>query len=239
MIVVISQPMLFPWIGMLEQVQAAAVFVHYPDVQFSKGSFVNRVQIKTKGGVRWLTIPLHGLRLGQCINEVRINDSQNWRQHHLALLSEAYAAAPYRDQMMHLVESVYNEQHETIGSLSQASLMALCRYYGLDLNRNFKNSATLGIGGSGSNRVLEIVTALGGSIYLTGHGASHYLDHEKFDEMGVRVEYMNYANIPYPQLHGEFTPFVSALDLVANSGPGGIRCVCSGSTYWKDFISDE
>ena len=46
-VVVISQPMLFPWVGMFEQIRLADVYVHYTDVQFSKGSFVNRVQIKT------------------------------------------------------------------------------------------------------------------------------------------------------------------------------------------------
>ena len=48
--VVISQPMLFPWVGMLEQIMLADVFVHYADVQFSKGSFTNRVQIKDSTG---------------------------------------------------------------------------------------------------------------------------------------------------------------------------------------------
>ena len=55
--VVISQPMLFPWVGLFEQIRAADVYVHYDDVQFSKGSFTNRVQIKTARGPRWLTVP--------------------------------------------------------------------------------------------------------------------------------------------------------------------------------------
>ena len=45
--VVISQPMFFPWVGMFEQIALADVYVHYDDVQFSKGSFTNRVQLKT------------------------------------------------------------------------------------------------------------------------------------------------------------------------------------------------
>jgi hypothetical protein len=239
MIIVISQPMLFPWVGMLSQVRAADVFVHYPDVQFSKGSFVNRVQIKTAHGIKWLTVPLQGLRLGQHINEVKINNDRNWRQEHLRLLRDAYATAPYVDEMLNLVEFVYRYEYQNIGALSEASLMALSKYYGLDSNRVFKNSETLGIGGSSSRRVLDIVLALGGDMYLTGHGASRYLDHELFEQAGVRVEYMDYVNTPYPQLHGEFTPYVSALDLVANVGLGGIDCICPRSIYWKDFLSGE
>ena len=71
--VVISQPMFFPWVGMFEQIRLADIYVHYGDVRFSKGSYVNRVQIKTAQGVRWLTVPLQGVSLGQVIEQVRIN----------------------------------------------------------------------------------------------------------------------------------------------------------------------
>lgn len=239
MIIVISQPMFFPWVGMLEQVRAADTFVYYPDVQFSKGSFVNRVQIKTTHGIKWLTVPLQGLRLGQRINDVRINNQRDWRREHMQLLGDAYVGAPYRDAMLELVESVYAHDYENIGSLSEASQMALCRYYGIDHDRGFKSSHTLGIHGSSSRRVLDIVLWLGGDIYLTGHGASRYLDHEMFEKAGVRVDYMDYSKVRYPQLHGEFTPYVSALDLVANLGPSGIDCICPRSIYWKDFLSDQ
>lgn len=239
MIVVISQPMLFPWVGMLEQVRAANVFVHYSDVQFSKGSFVNRVQIKTSHGARWLTVPLQSLRLGQHINEVKISNQHNWRQTHMQLLTTAYATSPFLDDMLSLVESVYENNHETIGSLSEASLMALCRYYGIDKNRSFRKSETMNIEGSSSRRVLDIVLALTGNTYLTGHGASRYLDHDLFEQSGVQVRYMDYTKAPYPQLHSDFTPYISALDLIANVGPAGIDFIRPRSTFWKDFLSNE
>ena len=42
---VISQPMYFPRVGMLEQIRLADHFVYYDDVQFSRGGFSNRVQL--------------------------------------------------------------------------------------------------------------------------------------------------------------------------------------------------
>jgi hypothetical protein len=239
MIIAISQPMLFPWVGMLEQIRMADTFVNYPDVQFSKGGFVNRVQIKTSRGMNWLTVPLHGLRLGQKINEVKINDQNNWRNEHLQMLSDAYADSPYVSEMLNLVESVYARDYKNIGSLSEASELALCEYFGIGSHGKFLSSENLGIEGSGSRRVLDIVRALGGDTYLTGHGASKYLDHEAFELAGVRVEYMDYAKTPYPQLHGEFTPYVSALDLIANAGSSGINFIRPISIYWKDFLGDK
>ena len=61
--VVITQPMFFPWAGLLEQLRMADIIVYYDDVQFSKGSFTNRVQIKTPFGKKWLTVPLKNFSL--------------------------------------------------------------------------------------------------------------------------------------------------------------------------------
>lgn len=237
--VVISQPMLFPWVGMLEQVRLADRYVNYADVQFSKGSFVNRVQIKTAAGSRWLTVPLRGLSLGQRIEEVQIDNNRPWRQQHLQLLQSAYEGAPYVSEMLSLVSSVYAQQHSDIASLSTASLLSLCRYFDLDRGTKFTSSTDINAAGASSLRVLNIVLALDGNRYITGHGARHYLDHKLFDHAGVSVEYMNYLKIPYTQLHGSFTPFVSALDLIANMGTAGVNCICSGAIYWKDFLDDR
>lgn len=237
-VVVISQPMLFPWVGLLEQIRQADVYVHYDDVQYSKGSFSNRVQFKTARGSAWLTIPLRDLRLGQRIREVRIDDRQDWRGRHLAQLGDAYAAAPHRDEMLDLVREVYRVQAGDIAALAAASVAALCGYFGLGEGREFLWSSALNVQGQSSERVLAVVRALAGNTYVTGHGARDYLDHELFERHGVRVEYLDYRKTPYPQLHGEFTPYVSALDLVANCGRAGAAWIDSGTRYWREFLHE-
>ena len=56
--VVISQPMYFPWFGFMAQMSLADVFIWLDDAQFSKGSFTNRVQVKTDNGLTWMSVPL-------------------------------------------------------------------------------------------------------------------------------------------------------------------------------------
>lgn len=239
MVVVISQPMLFPWVGMLEQVVASDVFIHYPDVQYSKGSLVNRVQLKTARGPRWLAVPPRDLHLGQRIDQVAIDESRDWRAAHKELIAQALAGAPFLDDALALADQAYRERTPEMGSLATASMMALCGYYGLGNGRRFLDSRDLGVGGSGSQRVLDLVRAVGGDTYVTGHGARNYLDHAAFEAAGVEVRYMDYRKLPYPQRHGEFTPFVSGLDLVANTGPTGIQYLQPVTLYWKDFLSHE
>ncbi len=237
--VVISQPMFFPWVGMFEQIRLADIYVHYGDVQFSKGSFTNRVQIKTAQGVKWLTVPLQDVSLGQSIDEVKINTKINWRLQHMDLLKQTYTQAPYYKDMLALVDSVYKQQIDSIAMLSRLSMEACCKYFGLDTGRRFIDVRQLEISGSSSQRVLDIVKALKGTRYVTGLGARNYLDHQLFEDTGIRVEYMDYQKSPYPQLHGEFTPYVSILDLIANTGKKGINLILSDTVYWKDYLKNE
>ena len=223
---------------MFEQICLADVYVHYSDVQFSKGSFVNRVQVKTAQGIKWLTVPLKGRSISQNINEVRPNDSKNWRGSHLDLLRQAYHQAPRCKEMLELVEAVYQNPYQTIDELSKASLSAVCGYFDLAGDCRFVDIEELEIEGSSSKRVLDTVLKLGGDCYITGQGATKYLDHELFEDAGVRVEYMDYRKIPYPQLHGDFTPYVSILDLVANAGREGARFISPSTKYWKDYLSN-
>jgi len=235
--VVITQSMLFPWVGLLEQMRLADVFVHYDDVQFSKGSFTNRVQVKTAIGSRWMTVPLQDLKLGNVIDQVRIAPKAEWRDAHLALLAQSFRGAPYAQDALELAREVYDKAHSSIGQLARSSMLALGRYFGLMEGKRFLDAKDLCIGGAGSSRVLDIVRAVGGTIYITGHGARNYLDHEQFDLAGIAVEYVDYCCHPYPQSHGPFTPYVSALDLVANCGLSGKDFFVSKTIPWREFLN--
>jgi hypothetical protein len=235
--VVISQPMFFPWVGFFEQILLCDTFVKYGDVQFSKGSLTNRVQVKAPEGSRWLTVPLCNVRLGQPINEVEIDNDQDWRNAHFSLLKRCYQTAPYYAEMIGLVESVYSREWTLINDLSSETLMVICRYFGFFDKKEFVNIQDLSIGGSSSERVLATMLKLGANTYITGHGASRYLKHEIFQDAGIEVEYMNYQKNSYPQLYGEFNPYVSILDLISNVGKGGVSLICSSTVNYRDFIN--
>lgn len=234
--VVISQSMYFPWVGLLEQVRLADVFVHYDDVQFTRG-FYNRVQIKTAHGIRWLTVPTRDRHRGQRIDEVRIDERDDWRAAHRTQLLAAYRRAPFLDDMLGVVDAVFAQPAASLADVSRQSILALAAYFGLDRDTRFLRSDEMAVPGSSSQRLHDLTAALGGTVYLTGHGARNYLDHDLFERSGIEVRYMEYARIPYPQLHGAFTPYVTGLDLIANCGREGAEVIRSGSVNWKDFIN--
>lgn len=233
--IVISQPMYFPWIGMFEQIRLSDTFIFYDDVQFSKGSFTNRVQIKSgnKEGFKWLTVPLENLQLGVKINEILLGNHKNWRNEHYTLIQNSYQKAPYFDEMFFLVKEVLENDYNNLSELSIASMCIVCKYYNLD--PKFLKSSKMNIGGTSSQRVLAIVKELNGKTYITGHGAKKYLDHGLFEKNDINVQYIDYQMLNYPQIHGPFNPYVSILDLIANTGKAGIQFINSSTKSWKEL----
>lgn len=238
--VVISQPMLFPWPGMLEQVALADIHVHYDDVQFVRKSFTRRVQIKTPQGPAWLTIPTRAHRRDTLIADLVADDGQDWRTAMLRLLARTYARAPHVDAMLALVRGVIDRPDGLLAPLLIAGLETLAAAFGLADSTRFVRSGALEVPGRGSGRILAICRALGATRYVTGMGGLGYLDHAAFDAAGIVVDYMDYVRAPYPQLWGAFDPHVSALDLLANCGADAGRAVLQPRTMgWRCAVARQ
>ena len=130
--IVILQPMFFPWIGVFEQINLSDLYIHYDDVQFPKGKsrkiFINRVQIKGASGTQWLTVPV--LRKGtQLINQVIIDDSQNWRDKHLKTLKQNYSKAPYSEEMFDIVRTAYSLKTDRLSELNIFIIEKISHYF--------------------------------------------------------------------------------------------------------------
>ncbi|HEY6261872.1 MAG TPA: WbqC family protein [Nitrospiraceae bacterium] len=234
--VVVSQPMFLPWVGLFEQVRLADVFVHYDDVQLPQGrSFMARVQVKTADGVAWLTAPLDRKRSGRLINQVVFADD-DWRDRHLKTLQHAYAKAPYFALMFDLARQIYRHDTDNLAEFNIHATETIARWLGLAAE--FRRSSQSGIGGSSTQRLVDLCLSAGADTYVTGHGALNYLEHEKFEQRGVEVRYMDYQRLPYPQLHGAFTPYVTVLDAIANVGDGAGKLVTSGAVHWRDVVRE-
>jgi hypothetical protein len=234
--IVISQPMVFPWVGLFEQIRLADIYVHYDDVQLPLGrSFITRVQVKNVSDVQWLTLPIApGSHLAK-INESSTKETRDWRGEHVKLLTSLYSEAPYFRDMMNIVEEIYSHRDCNVAVLNARGIERVSRYF--EIECTFRTSSEMSIPGRSSERLLGMVQRLNGSTYITGHGARSYLDHELFERNGVNVEYIEYQRVPYTQLYGEFTPFVSVLDLIANEGRAGRRVFVSSSIPWKEFLA--
>jgi len=71
----------------------------------------------------------------------------------------------------------------------------------------------------GSNkRLVQICKKLDATCYLTGDAARAYLDTDLFSSENIEVTWHDYSHPQYPQLHGDFIPYLSVVDLILNCG---------------------
>ena len=227
--VVVLQPGYLPWLGFFDQRRRADVFVYYDDVQYDRHGWRNRNRIKTQHGPLWLTVPVrHGGDGVQAMLDVEIDGRTPWARKHLASVRQAYARAPFLGRYLPALEELLRRKWERLVDLDIASADLIAHWFGLQ--RRIERSSGLGIGGERSDRLVNICRHFGASTYVSGAAAEAYLDVGSFERNGILVEWQRYAHPVYPQLHGEFVPYLSALDLLFNCGDdapliafGGIR----------------
>ena len=235
---VISQPMFFPWIGLFEQIKLSEVFVHYDDVSYPQGrSFISRVQVKTNNGPHWLTASVSKSESGRLINETILLANNEWRVNHLKTLKHAYSKAPFFDEMFELVNDLYSLPTNNLSEFNCHCIEKISDYLGL--KTRFIKSSDFSLKTTSSQKLLDLCTHFGATDYITGLGAINYLDYSIFESMNIKVNYMNYEKKPYPQQYGEFNPFVSILDAIANVGKSASNLLCSNAIYWKEFLANE
>lgn len=233
----ISQSMYFPWCGFLDQIRLSDIFVHYDDVQLTRG-FYNRVQVKTDQGTIWISVPLLGKSQKQLIKESYISYKEDWISKHRSLIINSYRKTKFIDDVIALFDAVHKNKYERLHELSRASIIALSQYLKLNNKIKFLDSSSLVSSGRSSQRLCDITKKVGGKIYLTGHGAFNYLDHTLFERNNIEVKYMNYSIKEYPQNFGTFNPYVTALDAIAHLGRDANKILNSQTENWRDAIKN-
>jgi len=225
---VILQPSYIPWRGYFHQIYKADVFVFYDDVQYDKHGWRNRNRIKTSQGKQWITVPVHsgGVTMyGTPINEVAIDWSKPWAKSHWKALTYSYAKAPYFHRYLALLESFYSRHDEFLADFTIDLTIALVRELGIQHTRFMRSSEIPGIDGKKTDRVIQILTRVGATHYISGPSAKGYIDEDKFEAAGITLEYLVYNYPEYPQLYPPYDPQVSVLDLMFMTGPEALNYI--------------
>jgi hypothetical protein len=217
---VILQPSYIPWRGYFHQIQKADVFVFYDDVQYDKHGWRNRNRIKTHQGSKWLTIPVHASDAPvqhTPIRQVQIDNRQEWQRKHWTSLQQSYSKAPYFSQYAPLLEPFYQQPTQLLADFTIALTIALARQLGIDHTR-FLRSSDMKVSGVKTDRLINILCALGADHYISGPSARDYIELDRFVSAGIALEYMEYNYPVYEQLYPPYDPQVTILDLIFMTG---------------------
>jgi hypothetical protein len=221
------QPNYIPWPGYFVKMAQCDIFVILDTAQFQTGSSLdNRNLIKTSQGTQMLTVPVKRKGMGlQRFDEVVV--IPGWKRNHLMALQVNYAKAPYFKEVFPLMEQVLQDTGYLIDT-NKAFIRCVYDMLGLETKLVFLSALPQ----FADLRKNELIAAICGHFsadcYLSGIGGRAYNQHEIFEKQGIKLEYLDYQPITYPQLWGSFIPNLSIVDMLFNCGAEGTRKLLLG-----------
>jgi hypothetical protein len=226
MLVAIHQPQYLPWLGYLDKIDRADIFVILDNVQFKKNEWQNRNRIRTPQGWQWLTVPvLH--RFGQRIAEVQINPAEDWAAKHLRALEMHYARAPHREPYLQGLRALYGRRWDSLAGLNLAVIRWLMEAFGIATPLRLASAMTLRE--EPTDRLIDICRAVGGTRYLAGAGADGYMDVARFEASGITLERQAFRHPVYRQCYEPFVPGLSAIDFLFACGDDALTGLRAGA----------
>ncbi len=228
MILTAHQPTYLPWLGLFHKIARADTFVLVDTVQYLPRDWNNRNKIKCVAGPHWLTVPV--LKKGhrdKPLKDIEINNDIPWQRKHSRSIWYNYQKAPYFKDVWQSIWPYYDPDLPMFKLLSpycEGMLMDFCS--ALDIKCQFLRASDFEFQGKKSDLVLDMCKQLGATKYIFGALGRDYAKLEDFENIGCEVEFQHYKHPVYPQLHGDFVPRLSVIDLLMNCGPRSREFLC-------------
>jgi hypothetical protein len=215
--VTVHQPNFLPYLGFFEKILASDVFVVYDTAQFSRDGFQQRNSILLNG-----TKVLCSLSVGTAdawhlpLKDVPIKDDRKTRAI-WATLCQAYQKAPYFQLYRPRFEPLFLGHPTNLCDFSLQIIEVVLQILGWTGRIVRTSTLNLDLTKRKSEALLEIVQAVGGTVYLSGSSGKSYLNEQIFRDAGVEVLYQAFHPHPYPQRSEAFVPNLPILDFLFNA----------------------
>ena len=217
MIVSISQPTLFPWLGYFNMIKNSDVFVFLDNVKFEKHSWQMRNRIKeiskSAENAIWVRIPTKLEKTNTMIKDVIIDNDQKWQEKHIKAYRINYGK---NFDEIKFLNQLYNKKWEKLADFNIESIDQCCNY--LKIKTKLIRASNLSATGKKGQLVLNICKELKATQYIAATGSRTYLENDKksFKNENISIDYLDYQHPVYRQKGKQFISNLSILDLLFN-----------------------
>lgn len=207
--VAVMQPYLFPYLGYYQLAHCADVFVLYDDVTFIKGGYINRNRVLVNGQPQRVTIPVPGASSNKKINELCFSGDIRKA---LTTIKQAYAKAPYFQDVFPMVEGVLTHPDRDIPSICRLGIEKVFGYLGLDTRLMLSSNLEYDRALPAADRLVEICQMLGANDYVNSIGGQALYSKAHFEGRGCNLSFISMDEVSYSQGQDEFVPNLSIID---------------------------
>lgn len=236
MILTAHQPVYLPWLGLFHKIALADKFCIFDIAQYQNKDFNNRNRIKTNTGSIWLSVPVESKgHYEKSLKDIKIVNN-GWNRKHFKSIDLAYRKAPFYAKYIDQLEILLlGKPYTYLADLNFSTLEFGLKSLGIDLP--ILTASNFAFEGLKSDLVLDMCRKLGANNYLFGTQGKDYADISSFIKSNVKPYFQEYIHPVYPQLHGEFEPYMSIIDLLFNVGDKSLSVVMSGNISRLESIN--
>ena len=228
----IIQPLYLPWSGFFEMIASTDAYVAFDHVRFEPSSWQQRNRIKGPNGPFFITVPVRKPKDGRYrICDMEIDYNQPWVKKHLKSTELSYCKSPYFGQYYPGIRNVLENRFKSIADLNVELIRVILSFLGIE--KLVIRSCELSLGNDemlGKNeRLIHLMKTVGAKSFYEGASGADFIDVSLFESEGMKVVFQAYDHPIYPQIHGNFIPYMSVLDLLFNCGESAINIIKGGA----------
>lgn len=225
--VAIMQPYFLPYLGYFSLIKHTDSFILFDTVQFIRHGWIERNRIlKQNDGWLYIKVPLIRHSRSDLIKDIKIDNSQPWRQKIMSQLECYKKVAPYYDAVMSLLESSLDLEYNNITECDKHTLEKVCAYLGIKRNLEIFSEMKLKIKESHApdEWALNICDSLGDvDEYWNPPGGQSFFDKSKYEKLGIKLKFQKPILKPYNQKRLNFEPGLSIVDAMMFNSPKDIN----------------
>jgi hypothetical protein len=227
MIVAIHQPSYWPWLGLIDKIAKADIFIILDTVEVKRQSFQYRNIFYCNGTGKFLTVPIHRNSRTR-IDRLRFKND-TWMQDHLNKLSAYYKKAPFFKEIISGIEWLYHDTFDRpVDFIVQTMIESLKLF---DINTMIRLSSELDPQQRKGQLMLELSQKVSADVYLSGKGAAAYMENVagEFTKAGIKIIHQDFNHPVYRQNSNyPFVEGLAGLDLLFFQGIANSRKLLQG-----------
>ena len=213
------QPYFFPYIGYFSLIRNTDQFILLDTIQFIRHGWIerNRILNQQEGWIYFKVPIIKENGRSTLINEIRIDNHQNWKQKIIAQMQSYKKIAPYYNNVMEMLNELFSHEFNDMVSLNKASLEKVFNYLRLDIHVQVFSEMNLNIEQPKERDewALNICKAIGGvNEYWNPPGGQTFFDRQKYLKAGIDIKFMTQIIAPYSQHRPTFEPRLSIIDIM-------------------------
>jgi hypothetical protein len=241
----VMQPYFLPYIGYFQAINEVDKYILYSNLTFIKDGWMNRNRILIKNGaVSTISVPLLSKSSNFMINDVRIDNSQLWKNKMLKTFFLNYKGSKYFDEFFPCLSELLNEPIDFLSDLNSHLIVNLSKLVGINTEIEFNNyekyaeleEKLLSIDkGDFSTfkfmeqtrpikkvaRVLEIAKNEKATVFINAIGGQDLYSKEEFSAYNIDLKFIKTNHFSYKQFKSNFNPNLSIVDVLMHNGKQG------------------